>query len=120
LIVWGVIWNFRERRRQLEVARKRPAIDAVEFRNRLVKAGAVPSVAEFVWDQFQPCYFEPLTPYPDDRPIGEFRIDPDDLSDMVTDFEKKFGRRWRGEWIGPEDPTLTEFARGLMDSTSEN
>ena len=91
-----------------------------EFAKRLVEAGVDPRVADFIWDQFKPYYFQSLTPYPDDRPVREFRIDPDDLSDIVTDFEKQFGRQWTGEWIGPDDPTLTEFALGLMDSTSEN
>jgi hypothetical protein len=85
----------------------------------LVDAGVERRVAQFVWDEFQPYYFAPLTPYPEDRPVGEFRIDSDDLSEMVTTFEKQFGRRWCGKWVGPDDPTLTEFATGLIASTSE-
>jgi len=46
------------------------------------------------------------------------RIDGDDLSDMVTTFEKRFNRRWTGKWIGPDDPTLIEFAKALIESTS--
>ena len=86
---------------------------------RLVEEGVEPRVAEFVWDDFQRYYFAPLTPYPEDRPVGEMRIDGDDLSDMVTAFEKKFDRKWVGKWVGPEDPTLLEFAVALMNSTSE-
>jgi hypothetical protein len=47
------------------------------------------------------------------------RIDSDDLSDMAMKFEKQFGRRWVGKWIGPDDPTLAEFAVGLLASTSD-
>jgi hypothetical protein len=90
------------------------------FTARLVRAGVDGRVAQFVWEEFQPYYFAPLTPYPEDRPISEFTIDPDDLSDMVTAFEKRFDRRWGGKWIGPDDPTLTDFASGLLASTSEN
>jgi len=42
------------------------------------------------------------------------------LSDIVASFEKRFDRRWNGKWIGSDDPTLTEFASGLMASTGEN
>jgi hypothetical protein len=47
------------------------------------------------------------------------KIDPDELSDIVTDFEKHFGRRWRGKWIGPKAPTFAVFAKALADSTVE-
>ena len=47
------------------------------------------------------------------------RIDADDLSDIVTRFEKQFGRKWIGKWVGPDDPTLIQFAVGLSASTSE-
>ena len=94
-------------------------MDLREFASQLVEVGIQEDVASFVWDEFQPYYFAPLTPYPTDRPLGEFRIDGDDLSDMVPKFEKQFGRRWRGKWVGPDDPTLAEFARALVDSTTE-
>jgi hypothetical protein len=117
-VVWTIVINARERRRQRLLADTRPPIDAAEFQNRLMQAGVEASVAQFVWDQIEPYYFAPLTPYPEDRPVKQFRIDTDDLSDMVTKFEKKFGRKWVGKWVGPDDPTLIEFAHGLLDSTS--
>ena len=92
-------------------------MNATQFAALLVAAGVHEHVAHFVWDEFQPYYFRPLTPHPEDRPIGEFRIDPDDLSDIVTAFEKQFDRKWFGEWIGSDDPTLAEFALGLSAST---
>jgi hypothetical protein len=84
-----------------------------------MEAGVEQRVAQFVWDEFQPYYFAPLTPYPEDRPVGEMRIDGDDLSDMVTTFEKKFDRKHVGKWVGPDDPTLLEFAVALTNSTRE-
>jgi hypothetical protein len=47
------------------------------------------------------------------------KIDPGDISDFMLDFEAKFERMWKGQWVGAEDPTLAEFAQGLTDSTSE-
>ena len=38
-------------------------------------------------------------------------------ADVVVAFEEKFDRRWSCEWVGPADPTLVEFAKGLTDST---
>ncbi|MFL6725599.1 MAG: hypothetical protein ACJ8FS_03670 [Sphingomicrobium sp.] len=46
------------------------------------------------------------------------RIDGDDLSDMITTFEKQFDRKWVGKWVGPDDPTLLEFAIALTSSTN--
>ena len=80
-------------------------------------AGIDAEIARFIWDEMQPYYFSPLTPYPTDRPIGDFQVDPDDLSDMVTVFEKRFDRVWSGKWVGPDDPSLIEFAQGLVAST---
>jgi len=93
-------------------------MDSVEFTRKLAEAGVQENVARFVWDEFQPYYFKPLTPYPTDRPIGDFKIDGDDLSDMVTRYEKQFNRRWCGKWVGPDDPTLADFAVALTDSTT--
>jgi hypothetical protein len=109
--------TLRERRRQQQLARSRAPIDCSEFERRLDLAGIEPHFAQFVWERMQPYYFKPLTPYPEDRPVTGLRIDGDDLSEMVTDFEKQFSRVWCGKWIGPDDPTLTEFARALIDST---
>ena len=94
-------------------------MESTEFKRRLQAAGVEERVAEFVWDEFQPYYFSPLTPYPEDRPFSDMRIDGDDLSDIVTEFEKKFHRHWGGEWVGPEDPTLIEFALALSASTTD-
>jgi len=118
-ITWVVIENSRERKRQRNLAATRPPLNVDQFTSEFASEGIDEAVAKFVWDEFQPYYFSPLTPNPADRPIGDFRIDGDDLSDMVTKFEKQFGRRWRGKWIGPDDPTLAEFGRALLDSTSE-
>jgi hypothetical protein len=116
-----IIWNIiLEKGRQQKLAQTRPPLDSGEFTRRLIESGIQQRVAQFVWDEFQPYYFAPLTPYPDDRPISEFKIDSDDLSDIVASFEKRFDRRWNGKWIGSDDPTLTEFASGLMASTGEN
>jgi len=94
-------------------------MDSREFTTQLAKAGVHEEVAKFVWDEFEPYYFKPLTPYPTDRPIGEFKIDGDDLSEIIIKFEKRFDRRWCEKWIGPDDPTLIEFAVALTDSTAE-
>ena len=66
----------------------------------------------------QPYYYEPLTPHPDDRLGSEFRVDPDDIGEIAAGYAKKFGRKWDGEWRGPDDPTLAEFALGLDASTT--
>jgi len=92
-------------------------LNDTEFVAALVEAGIEEPVARFVWEKFEPYYFEPLTPYPSDRPVSDFKIDGDDLSDFVMDFEHEFGRRWLGRWAGAEDPTLLEFAAGLTSST---
>ena len=84
-----------------------------------MRRGVEAPVAQFVWDEFQPYYFAPLTPYPEDRPVSEIRVDGDDLSEMVTTFEKQFDRKWLGKWVDPDDPTLLEFATALIKSTSE-
>lgn len=76
-----------------------------------------PDVASFLWDEVQPYYFNPLQPDPEDRLIEEFRVDGDDLSDIARRFEEKFSRKFIGEWHGPADPTLTEFALSLLLST---
>jgi hypothetical protein len=76
-------------------------------------------VAQFVWDELQVYYFSPLTPYPEDRLISEIKINSDDLSNIEVKFEKQFARKWLGKWVGPDDPTLTEFALGLIASTTE-
>ena len=88
-----------------------------DFMQHLQRAGVEDKIASFVWDKMQPYYFAPLTPHPDDRPISTLRVDPDDLSDMVMEFEGQFDRRWIGKWVGPEDPTLIAFATGLLAST---
>jgi hypothetical protein len=117
-VVVTLVMTARERRRQERLAETRSPLDGDEFKARLVAAGVDGRVAQFVWDEFQPYYFASLTPYPEDRPISEMRIDSDDLSDIEARFEKQFGRHWLGEWIGSHDPTLVEFAQSLMNSTS--
>lgn len=97
----------------------RPPLSAAQFTTELAGSKVDAEVAQFVWEEFQPYYLAPLTPYPADRPVSEMRIDGDDLSDMVTTFEKRFSRKWIGEWVGPKDPTLLEFAIALMNSTRE-
>ena len=119
LAVWVAISTIRERQRQQHLATTRPTLNSSEFVRRFVAAGVDERVSDFIWTEFQPYYFAPLTPYPEDRPISEMRIDGDDLSEMVTKFEKKFDRRWNGKWVGPDDPTLLDFAIALMNSTSE-
>lgn len=99
------------------MATERPSISKDSFIGQMSDAGIDGSVADFVWEQMQPYYFAPLTPYPNDRPIGDMRVDPEDLSDIVLEFEGQFGRQWIGEWVGPEDPTLNELAFGLLAST---
>jgi hypothetical protein len=94
-------------------------MELADFTKRFADAGVEEAVAKFVWDELQPYYFAPLTPYPEDRPVSEMRIDPDDLSDIVTTFERQFSRKWVGKWVGPDDPTLVEFAVGLLNSTSD-
>lgn len=118
-VVVTIVWNILERRRQRRLAATRSPIDAREFAERLSAAGVEQPVSQFVWDEFQPYYFAPLTPYPEDRPISELRIDADDLSDIAMKFEKRFGRRSLGKWVGPDDPTLVELALGLVASTSD-
>jgi len=112
------IETLRERGRQRSLADTRVPLDSVEFTERFVAEGIEAPIARFIWEEFQPYYFAPLTPYPEDRPLSGMRIDGDDLSDMVTTFEKRFNRRWTGKWIGPDDPTLIEFAKALIESTS--
>ncbi|WP_344697247.1 hypothetical protein [Sphingomonas rosea] len=109
--------NFRERRRQARLASTRSCLSQRDFIDQCELAGVDGAVAAFVWRKMQPYYFKPLTPSPGDRPVGEFRIDGGDLSDMVSDFEKAFGRRWKGQWVGSDDPTLLEFMQGLVAST---
>ncbi|WP_395622292.1 hypothetical protein [Sphingomonas daechungensis] len=83
-----------------------------------ISSDAVPlTVVSFVWDQIEPYYFAPLTPHPEDHLVSDMRIDSDDLSDIVMEFEHQFDRRWLGSWVGPEDPPLAEFAVGLLNST---
>jgi len=112
-----VILNVRERSRQKSLATTRDSLTLEEFVARLSGNGVDEAVAKFVWDEMQPYYFAPLTPYPSDRPIGDLRVDGDDLSDLVIAFEKTFDRKWSGKWVGPDDPTLLEFAVGLTNST---
>lgn len=86
----------------------------------LIDDGIDPDVAGFVWDEVQYFYFDPLTPYPSDKPLSELKVDGDDLSDLAMKFEKKFNRKWKGHWIGPDDPRLSELALGLIASTDNN
>ena len=83
----------------------------------LVERGAEPFAARYVWDEVQPYYYAPLTPHPDDRLGSEFRVDPDDINDMIQRYAKKVGRKRVTEWKGPDDPTLAEFAIGLEGSS---
>ena len=99
------------------VAGSRPALTKAEFIARLSAADIPPEVAGFLWDQVECYYFKPLQPDPEDRLIGDFRIDGDDLSDIAVRYEQGFLRKLRGEWQGPADPTLTEFAQSLISST---
>jgi hypothetical protein len=99
------------------IADGRPALTKEEFIVRLSAADVPPSVAGFLWDEVQCYYFKPLQPDPQDRLIGEFRVDGDDLNDIAVAFEQRFRRKFRGEWQGPADPTLTEFAQSLLSST---
>jgi hypothetical protein len=117
---WVIIAVIRDRRCLRRLADTRPPLSDDQFIGQLVANGIEHAVARFVWDEFQPYYYAPLTPYPNDRPISGMRIDPDDLSDIEKRFEKHFKRRWGGKWIGSHDPTLIEFAHGLWDSTAEN
>jgi hypothetical protein len=87
------------------------------FIERLSSAGIPCDVADFVRSEVQPYLFKPLLPDPEDRLISEFKVDGDDLSDIVQRFEVRFGCKWIGYWTGPEDPTLREFAQSLLQST---
>jgi hypothetical protein len=118
-IAWTALWTIRDRQRQQALAKTRPPINSDEFARRLTTVGVDARIAEFAWSEFQPYYCAPLTPYPEDRPVSEMRIDPDDLSEMVTTFEKQFAREWVGNWNGLDDPTLAEFAVALISSTRE-
>jgi hypothetical protein len=92
-------------------------MDCAQFVEQLQESGVDKRVAEFVWKELQAYYFAPLTPHPGDRAISDLRVDPDDLSDTMSRFEKQFGRRWCGKWVGPDNPTLTEFGLALTAST---
>lgn len=99
------------------MASTRELLSRDEFVARLT-ADAIPAgVALFVWEATKPYYFSPLTPLPADRLITDFKVDPEDLADMMSDFEKRISRVRSGQWEGADDPSLTELAKGLLAST---
>lgn len=85
-----------------------------DFVREMVAGGVTEASAGWIWDQFQPYYFKPLTPYPGDRIYGDLKIDGDDISEMALVYEKTFGG-----WFGDNpidcspDPTLMELALAL-------
>ena len=93
----------------------RPALDAEEFSARMVLHGVRQPVAEFFWKEFQVYYFKPLTPYPTDRIYGDLKIDPEDISYLAADYEKKFRVKLGRDAVeAPEDPSLAELAMSLQ------
>ena len=81
----------------------------------MVADGVGEELAAFLWEEFQPYYFAPLTPYPTDRIYGDMHIDSDDISDIALRFEKRF-ELWLGEVtiVCPADPTISEFGSALQ------
>lgn len=118
LAVFVIHWEVRDRRFQAKLALTRAPIDKGEFVRLCTAQGADRMACEFLWDNLNPYYRSPLTPYPEDRLISQFGTDQEDLSDMVEDFAKFAGRTNDQEWRGKDDPTLVEFAKGMIASTS--
>jgi len=77
--------------------------------------GVSRELADFLWAKLQPYYFKALTPHPSDRIDSHLRIDPDDISEIAVDYEKKFEVRFNKNPIDcPSDPTIAEFALALQ------
>lgn len=114
-VIWTVIANLRERRRQRELAAARIPLTKDEFANLLVNSGIEEPLAAFLWDELKPYYSAPLTPYPSDRIYGDMKIDPDDTSDIAVRYEKHFD-----VWLGEvpidcvADPTIAELGLALQ------
>ena len=83
----------------------------------MTAAGVRTDVAGFMWDQAEPYYFQPLTPYPSDRIYGDLKIDPDDISYLAMDFENRFKVKFGCARIDcPDDPTIAELALALQEA----
>ena len=114
-IIWVVIANMRERRRQRELAATRSPLTDVEFVGLLADSGIEELLATFLWDELKPYYFAPLSPHPSDRIYGGMKIDPDDISDIALRYERHFG-----VWLGEvpidcvADPTIAELGLALQ------
>ncbi|MGN6271257.1 MAG: hypothetical protein ACTHM0_15340 [Sphingomonas sp.] len=109
-----VVLTLRERRRQIAIARTRPALDEGAFCSRMEDMGVSNALAQFVWREIQPYYFRPLTPWPSDRIYGDLRIDPDDISDITVRYEEEFSVQLMENPIDcPPDPTLAQWMVAL-------
>jgi hypothetical protein len=104
------------------LAGSRPTLDREEFVLEMGRSGVPADLAEFVWDQLLPYYTQSLGPHPSDRIGADLVIDPDDLTDIAIDYEKKFRRRFFNNPIDcPADSSVCEFALSLhRGSVSED
>ncbi len=92
------------------MASDRDSLNADSFVEAMGALGVSAPTATYLWDKLEPYYIRPLTPYPSDRIFADMRIDPDDISDIVVDYEKAMGG-WLGENYDsfPSDPTIAEL-----------
>ena len=80
----------------------------------MVADGVGDELAAFLWEEFQPYYFAPLTPYPTDRIYGDMHIDSDDISDIALRFEKRF-ELWLGSGLVDHSQKIMVAARAMAE-----
>jgi hypothetical protein len=85
-----------------------------EFVQEMTRSGVPADLAEFVWDRLLVYYTQSLRPHPSDRINTDLKIDPDDLSEIAIDYEKRFCRRFTKNPIDcPPNASICEFALSL-------
>lgn len=114
-VLWTIVINVREHRRQRQIATTRAPLSQEHFIDLLTAEGIERRLAAFLWAELTPHYVSSLTPYPSDRLCGDLKIDPDDINDIAPNYEERFGA-----WLGevpidcPDDPSIVAFAAALQ------
>lgn len=80
------VWQARRdwRATAAEIAQTRPNLDEGAFIAALA-ADATPDTARWLREELD-VFFDPLTPHPDDQLLAPEFCDPDDITQLITDF----------------------------------